>query len=85
LIALRGSEPALTGRDYTMVHVSDDSFAYARGRGNRRRILVALNFSTRRRSCQLPEACGGVVLLSRQLDRTDEIASNPISLEANEA
>ena len=83
LIALRRGEPALAGRGYATVQDSDDVLAYTRDHGNRR-ILVALNLSARRQSCHLPGACGGRVLLSTQLDRTDEIASNPVRLASNE-
>jgi alpha-glucosidase len=83
LIALRRSESALAGRDYKTVQVSDDIFAYVRGHG-KRRMIVAVNFSAHRQTCYVPEACGGRVLLSSQLDRTDEIASNPIRLAGNE-
>jgi alpha-glucosidase len=83
LIALRHSEPALTDGGYTMVQDSDGILAYARGR-SKRRIFVALNLSGRAQTCRIPYAAGGRVLLSTQLNRIDEIASNRIRLASKE-
>jgi alpha-glucosidase len=83
LIALRRAEPALATGGYTTVQVCDDIFVYARN-DHGRRILIALNLSSRAQSCQLPGAGGGRLLLSTHLGQVAETVSDEIELGSDE-
>jgi alpha-glucosidase len=63
LLALRRAEPAVALGSYTLLHRDDDVLAYERRHGHRR-VTVALNFSGRPRTLQLPGATGARVLLA---------------------
>ena len=83
LMALRCAEPVLATGHYKPVQVCGDVFAYIRSdRG--RRILIAMNLSARQQSYHLPCAGDGRILLSSQLDRADDVVSDPITLASHE-
>jgi glycosidase len=82
LLRLRRREPALRVGSYrTVEDVPHEVFVYLRELGERR-LLVALNFSERRRHVTLEGS--GKLLLSTALDRSRESVTGGIVLRANE-
>jgi alpha-glucosidase len=78
LIALRRAEPALQTGAFESISTSSDVLAYLRGKT----FLVALNLGSRPRRLPLPP--NGTVVLSTQLDRTNERAGNILELRPDE-
>ncbi|WP_437681226.1 alpha-amylase family glycosyl hydrolase [Sorangium sp. So ce131] len=84
LLALRRAEPALSIGRHAPLAAGPDLLAYAREHAGRR-LLVALNLTSRPRRLELPGGVlGGRVLLATGLDRTGELLGAVVDLRADE-
>lgn len=90
MLAYRRQSPALIGGSYRALDgAPDECFVFLRESvdsqdSQRRRILVALNFSDRAQDLSLPlEGCG-TIAVSTGLNRTGSVDLSGFSLEANE-
>jgi alpha-glucosidase len=84
LIALRRREPALSIGDWKPLGVPDGRLAFMRGREGRK-MVVALDLSSTAGRIRIPEAEGGQIQLSTNLDRVGETVRGDIQLGADEA
>ena len=85
LIALRREQPALHAGRYLGARVEGDVFAFERQHSEQARVLIALNFGTANQRLALPpDASGGRLLLSTELDRKQEAVSAQIELRPAE-
>ena len=84
LIELRRTEPALSVGDYAAVPSGDHLMAYMR-KANGRRLLILLNFSAQPQSfCANDLEARASVLLSTNLDRSQEELGDELVLRAHE-
>lgn len=81
LIRLRRAEPALSVGAHLRAEAVGDVLTFRR-QHDRKRILVALNFTRDRQ--QIPLEMPGEILLSTHLDRTGEQVSSMLDLRGNE-
>ena len=68
LIALRRTEPALSGSGFTILPVQNDIISYARTDAAER-LIVVLNVSAQETKCRMPGIADGEVLLSTHHER----------------
>ena len=84
LIALRRTEPALSGSGFTILPVQNDIISYARSDAAER-LIVVLNVSAQETKCRMPGIADGEVLLSTHHERIARILrEDEIVLRANE-
>jgi alpha-glucosidase len=84
LIALRRTEPALSGSGFTILPVQNDIISYARSDAAER-LIVVLNVSAQGTKCRMPGIADGEVLLSTHHERIAGIlGEDEIVLRANE-
>ncbi|RPH74407.1 DUF3459 domain-containing protein, partial [bacterium] len=88
LLSLSKSSPALQWGSYRSldlqpVEAQQDCFVFER-QAEGQRLLVALNFSAREQTLNLPGLGKGQILLSTGLDREEQVDLNNLVLRANE-
>jgi alpha-glucosidase len=84
LIALRRREPALSIGDWKPLAVDDGTLAFMRTLQDRR-VVVALDLSSKAKTVALPGATGGRIQFSTNPERSGETVQGDIQLGADEA
>ena len=83
LIRFRQRHRALSIGSFTLCRAEADVLAFERGHDGER-FYVVLNFCQEARSCAIPDAIRGEIVLSTALDRSGETLDGSIELRANE-
>lgn len=85
LIHLRKNHPALHSGIYRPLNVnSTDCYVYERRDSRGEQMIIALNFSAKPLSVNIPGLCGGKILLSTTVDRVGTFQTDEMELKADE-